>query len=307
MYDLVIVGAGPGGLTSAIYAGRKKMKCVLVTGFNVGGETNKTNNIENYPGYEGPGAELMQKFFDSAKKWGCEIVEHMVVKITKPKDFIIELDDGKKLDSKTVILCYGRERRKLGVVGEDKFLGRGLSTCTTCDAPLFSNKDAAIIGGGNSAVEGALELASIANKVYLVHRRDQFRADEVTVELAKKNPKIELVLSCVPVEIKGDKFVSALVVENVNSKEKRELPVQGVFSEIGWETKTELVSGLVDTNPAGEIVVDQFCRTKTPGLYACGDLTNMLYKQTVIAAGMGAVATLDAYRFLTGSVTEYSK
>ena len=307
MYDIVIVGAGPAGLTCAIYAGRKRMKALLVSGLNVGGETNKTNNIENYPGFEGPGPELMQKFFSSAKKWGCEISERLVVKVTKPKDFVVEFDDGKKVDARTVVLCYGRERRKLGVAGEDKFLGRGLSTCTTCDSPLFGGKDTAIIGGGNSAVEGALELAGIAKKVYLVHRRDQFRADEVSVETAGKNPRVEFVLNSVPVEIKGEKFVSALVVEDVNTKKRRELSVQGIFSEIGWEVKADMVKGLVDVSPAGEIVVDQLCRTKTPGLYACGDVANIPYKQTVIAAGMGAVATLDAYKFLTGNVSEYAK
>lgn len=304
MYDLIIVGAGPAGLTSAIYAGRKKLKCVLV-GANVGGETNNTIDIQNYPGYEGPGSELMQKFFASAKKWGCEILEQFVVKVSKPKDFVVELSDGKKIESRTVVLCYGRQRRKLGVPGEDKFFGRGLSTCATCDAPLFPNKDVAVIGGGNSAVEGALELARIAKKVYLVHRRDQFRADEVTVETAKKNPKIELVLNSVPVEIKGEKFVSALVVETASKR--RELSVQGIFSEIGWEVKTDFIQGLVDVSPAGEIVVDQLCRTKTPGLYACGDVANIPYKQTVIAAGMGAIAVLEAYKFLTGSISEYAK
>ncbi len=304
MYDVIIVGAGPAGLTSAIYAGRKKLNCLLITGMNVGGETNNTVDIQNYPGYEGSGSELMQKFFASAKKWGCEVLEQFVVKILKQENFIVELSDGQKIDAKTVILCYGRQRRKLGVPGEDKFFGRGLSTCATCDAPLYPNKDVAVIGGGNSAIEGALELARIAKKVFLVHRRDTFRADEVTVETARKNSKIEFVLNSVPVEIKGDKVVSGLVVETASKR--RELPVQGIFSEIGWEVKTDFVQGLVDVSPAGEVVVDQLCRTKTSGLYACGDVANLPYKQTVIAAGMGAIAVLEAYKFLTGSVSEYA-
>ncbi len=300
MYDVVIVGAGAAGLTAAIYAGRKKLKCLLVTGPNIGGETNSTNDIQNYPGYEGPGPELMKKFWASAKKWGCEIKEDLVQKISNNnKTFTIDLMSGEKLQSKTVILCYGRERRKLNIPGEDKFFGRGLSTCTTCDAPLFPNKDTVVIGGGNSAVEGALELARIAKKVYLIHRRDQFRADEVTVELMKKEPKIEIITNAVPVEIKGEKFVSHLVIDVKG--QKRDLSVQGIFSEIGWETHTKLVEGLVDVNAVGEINVDEFCRTKTPGLYACGDLTHIPYKQTVISAGMGAVATLEAYRFVSGS------
>ncbi len=301
MYDVVIVGAGAAGLTAAIYAGRKKLKCVLITGPNIGGETNTTNDIQNYPGYEGPGPELMKKFWASAKKWGCEINEAMVTKVAKQKDFVLELSDGKKIESKTVILCYGRERRKLDIPGEDKFFGRGLSTCTTCDAPLFPNKDTVVIGGGNSALEGALELSRIAKKVYLIHRRDKFRADEVTVEKARKDSKIEIITSHVPVEITGDKFVKSLIIEDVNSKKRRELSVQGIFSEIGWDAHTKMVEGLVQINAIGEIIVDELCKTKTLGLYACGDLTIVPHKQTVISAGMGAVAALEAYRYVTGS------
>lgn len=309
MYDVVIIGAGAAGLTAAIYAGRKKLKCVLITGPNIGGETNTTNDIQNYPGYEGPGPELMKKFWVSAKKWGCEINEAMVSKVSKPKDFVITLSDGKTIESKTVILCYGRERRKLDIPGEDKFFGRGLSTCTTCDAPLFPNKDTVVIGGGNSALEGALELARIAKKVYLVHRRDQFRADEVTVEKARKDSKIEIITNHVPVEITGEKFVKSLIIEDVNTKKRRELSVQGIFSEIGWDAHTKMVEGLVEKNAIGEIIVDTFCKTKTQGLYACGDLTVVPHKQTVISAGMGAVAALEAYRFITGgpATGEYVK
>ncbi|MBS3148476.1 FAD-dependent oxidoreductase [Candidatus Woesearchaeota archaeon] len=309
MYDVIIVGAGSAGMTAAIYAGRKKLKTLLVTGPNIGGETNSTNDIQNYPGYEGPGPELMKKFWAQAKKWGAEILESRVASISKGKNFTIEFEDGKKLDSKTVILCYGRERRKLNIAGEDKFFGRGLSTCTTCDAPLFPNKETVVIGGGNSALEGALELARIAKKVYLVHRRDQFRADEVTVEIAKKEPKIEIITNHSPVEIQGDKFVKALIIEEVNTKNRRELSVQGIFSEIGWETHTDMVTGLIETNAVGEIVVDALTRTKTPGLYACGDLTSIPYKQTVISAGMGSIAALEAYKFVTGSLAshEYAK
>lgn len=301
MYDVVIVGGGAAGLTAAIYAGRKKLKALLVTGPNIGGETNSTNDIQNYPGYEGPGPKLMNKFWASAKKWGCEVKENMVSKVIKDgESFKIKLMDETKIESKTVILCYGRERRKLNIPGEDKFFGRGLSTCTTCDAPLFPGKDTAVIGGGNSGVEGALELSRIANKAYLIHRRNEFRADEVTVERAKKDDKIEVLTPYSPVEIKGDKFVSALVVKNNETGETKELPVQGVFSEIGWITSTEMVEGLVETNDAGEIIVDHLTRTKTPGLYACGDLTGIPHKQTVISAGMGAVAALESYKFVTG-------
>lgn len=301
MYDLIIVGAGSAGLTSATYAGRKQLKSLIITGPNVGGETNSTNNIENYPGYEGPGPDLMRRFLDQAKKWGAEFDFGIVNKIARDENFKVDLQDGSSHEAKSIILCYGRTRRKLDIPGEEEFFGRGVSTCTTCDAPFYKNKTAAIVGGGNSAVEGALELAEIADKVYLIHRRQGFRADEVTVERARSHPKIEFVLDSVLTEIKGDKFVTGVEVKN-KSEETKTIALDGVFLEIGWITDTSFVEGLVETNDAGEIVVDRLCHTKTPGLYACGDLTDMPHKQTVISAGMGAIATLEAYRFVTGNV-----
>jgi thioredoxin reductase (NADPH) len=301
MYDLIIVGAGSAGLTSAIYAGRKQLKTLLVTGPNVGGETNSTNDIQNYPGYAGPGPELMVKFQEQAKKWGAEFLTSSVKKIVKEANFILELEDGTTKEAKAVILCYGRIRRKLNIPGEEEYFGRGVSTCPTCDAPFYKNKTAAVIGGGNSAVEGALELAGIADKVYLIHRRQEFRADEVTVQRARDNPKIELVLDSVLTAIKGNQFVESVTTKNVTNDETREIKLDGVFLEIGWITDTSIVEGLVEKNNFGEIMVDQLCRTKTPGLFACGDLTNIPYKQTVISAGMGATATLEAYKFIAGN------
>lgn len=308
MYDVIIIGAGSAGLTSAIYAGRKQLKTLLVTGRNIGGETNSTNDIQNYPGYAGPGPDLMVKFHEQAKKWGAEFLDASVKKVVKDENFILELDDGTTKEARSVILCYGRTRRKLNIPGEEEFFGRGVSTCTTCDAPFYKNKVAGVVGGGNSAVEGALELAGIADKVYLIHRRQGFRADEVTVQKAKDNPKIELVLDSVLTGIKGDQFVESVVAKDVKTEQCREIKLDGIFLEIGWVTDTSMVEGLVETNQAGEIVVDKLCRTKTRGLYACGDLTDIPFKQTVISAGMGAIATLEAYKYVTGKeVAEYSK
>lgn len=303
-YDVVIVGGGAAGLTAAIYTGRKQLKTLVAVGPNPGGETTLTNDIRNYPGYEqGPGTSLMNVFEKQAKTWGAEFFEGKVLNVSKQKgSFIVKLDNGKSVKSKAVILSYGRERRKLNVPGEDKFIGKGASTCVTCDGPLFTGKTVAIIGGGNSAVEGALEMSSIAKKVYLVHRRKDFRADEVTVARVKKLKNVEFVLESSPVEILGDKFVKGMTVSN--GKSKKTLAVEGVFIEIGYETNTEIVKGLVNTASNGEIVVDLNCRTKTPGIYAAGDLTITPFKQTVISAGMGATAALEAYRFITGTKGE---
>ena len=304
MYDVVIVGAGAAGLTAAIYTGRKKLKTLVITGPSLGGETNLSTEILNYPGYEGPGPELMNKFHAQAKRWGAKFAEDIVTKIAKNKNFVLSLASGKTIEARAVVLAYGRKRRKLGIPGEEEFLSRGVSTCTTCDGPMFAKKDVVIIGGGNAAVEAAMEMSTIAKKVYLVHRRKEFRADEISVEKVRKLKNVELVLEHVPIGVKGEKFVTGLEVENVVSKKRKELPVQGVFIEIGYATDTSMVEGLVETNAAGEIVVDYRRATSTPGLFAAGDLTNVPYKQAVIAAGMGAIAALEAYRFLTGAKGE---
>jgi thioredoxin reductase (NADPH) len=196
------------------------------------------------------------------------------------------------------MLTYGKVPRELGIPGEKKFIGRGVSTCATCDAPLFRNKNVAVIGGGNSALEAAELLTKFANKIYLVHRRDAFRADEITIDKVKTSPKVELALNSVPVEIKGEKFVKGLVVQNINTQEKRELPVEGVFVEIGYIVVTDFVKEYVNLNKVNEIVVNENAETRTPGLFSAGDLTTIPFKQTITSAGQGAIAGLAAYNYL---------
>ncbi len=299
-YDVVIIGGGAAGMTAAMYCGRKLLKTVLLMGPRPGGETTLTNDIQNYPGFEkGSGTALMNIFEKQAKMWGAEVSSERATKVAKEKNgFSVILEDGAKLNAKTVILTFGRKQRKLGIPGEKEWMGRGVTTCTTCDGPLYPNKEVVIIGGGNAAVEGALEMATIAKKVFIVHRRDEYRADPVTVQKLRAEKKIIEVLNHAPVEIRGERFVNGLVVEDVTTKKRKELPVQGVFIEIGYETDSSMVAGLVETNPAGEIVVDLRCKTKTPGLFAAGDMTITPYKQTVISAGMGATAALEAYKYL---------
>ncbi len=301
MEDVIIIGAGAAGLASAIYTCRKALKTLIITK-EVGGETNLTNDIQNYPGYfSGPGPELMETFRKQAEHFGAKIIEDKVLNVEKINDAFVVKTEKREYSAKAVILALGRVRRRLNISGEEKFMGRGVSTCVTCDGPLFRNKSVAVIGGGNAGVEGALELSKIAEKVFLVHRRQEFKADAVTVDKVKKLQNVEFVLDSFPAEIKGSKLVESLVVENVNTKEKRELPVSGVFIEIGYDVDVSMVEGLVETNPNKEIIIDMHCRTKTSGLFAAGDLTVVPYKQTVISAGLGAVAGLEAHRYITGS------
>jgi len=301
MYDVIIVGAGAAGLTAAIYTCRKKLKTAIIS-IDVGGQTNLTSHIENYPG-TGPmhGIELMQRFQNEAIGFGAELIMGKVNKVDKTsKGFKIILTNGEEYECKALILAYGKVPRSLGIEGEEKFMGRGVTTCVTCDAPLYKNRETLVIGGGNSAVEGALELATIAKKVYLVHRRETFRADEVTVEKLKHHKSIEILLNSVVAKIAGDKNVESAEVENIITKEKKSLKIDGVFIEIGYVVDTSFVQHLVKVNERKEIIVDEKGNTSHPGIFAAGDITPVPYKQTVIAAGEGSKAALECYRWLTG-------
>lgn len=301
MYDVIIVGAGAAGLTAAVYTCRKKLKTAIIS-IDVGGQTNLTSHIENYPG-TGPmhGIELMQRFQNEAIGFGAELIMGKANKVDKTeKGFKVGLANGEEYECKALILAYGKVPRSLGIEGEEKFMGRGVSTCVTCDLPLYKNKDVIVIGGGNSAVEGALESATIARKVYLVHRRDTFRADEVTVEKLKTHKNIELVFNSVGTKVTGNKNVDGMEVENVITKERRTLNAHGIFIEIGYVVDTSFVSHLVKVNDKKEIIVDEKGNTSHPGIFAAGDITPVPYKQTVIAAGDGSKAALECYRWLTG-------
>ena len=301
MHDVIIVGAGAAGLTAAIYTCRKKLKTLIVS-IDVGGQTNLTSHIENYPGTGAMhGIELMKTFQNEAIGFGAELIMGKVNKVDKIENsFRVGLANDETYECKALILAYGKVPKSLGIEGEEKFMGRGVSTCVTCDAPLFKDRDVAMIGGGNSAVEGALELATFSRKVYLIHRRDTFRADEITVQKLKDSQQIELVLNSIPLKVIGDKNVEGIEVENIVTKEKRELNIDGVFIEIGYVVDTSFVQHLVKVNEKKEIIVDDRSNTSCPGIFAAGDITPVPFKQTVLAAGDGSKAALECYRWLTG-------
>ena len=303
MYDVLIIGAGPAGLSAAIYAGRKKLKTGVIS-VDIGGQGNLTSHIENYPGAKAQsGMDLMGIFHEQSLHFGAEFIFGKVSKITKRKDlFEVFMHDGDKHSSKTLILAFGKVPRKLEIPGEEKFLGKGVSVCATCDGPLFKNKNVAVVGGGNSALEAAMDLSHHAKKVYVIHRRKEFRADEVTVDKVKSNPKIEFCLECIPAEIRGDKFVNSILVDAAGRKQK-EWAVDGVFLEIGYVVDSSIVKELVEINDKNEVIINQVCKTSCPGVFAAGDATNVPYKQAIIAAGDGAKAALEAYHYLTGAAT----
>ena len=298
-YDVIVIGAGAAGLTAAIFTSRRKIR-TLVVSIDTGGQTNLTNKISNYPGFlEKSGPKLMSIFKKQAESTGTEFVHGRFCKLeSKDKKFIVHLTNGESYSCRVLILAYGKVPRALGIPGEEKFVGRGVSVSAVQDAPLYAGKCVAVIGGGNSALESAELLAELCSKVYLIHRRQEFRAEEITVERVKQKKNVQFVLDSVPLEVSGGKSVEKLIIEHVTSKEKSEIAVDGVFIDIGFVTDTSAVKDFVKMNEAGEIFVNAFCETSHPGIFAAGDITNMPFKQTIVSAGNGATAGLSAYSYL---------
>ena len=300
-YDVVIVGAGAAGLTAAIYTCRKKLSTLIIS-VDMGGQTILSSLIENYPGVEPmPGFQLMQKFEKQAKHFGAEIISGKVVETKKLKGkFSVILSNKEKYTGKTLILAFGKSPRTLGLPGEKQFIGRGISTCAVCDAPLYSNKTVAVIGGGNSALDATLSLGKIAKKIYLIHRKDEFRGDEILVDKVKNLKNLEIIYSAEAKKFEGDTFLKSMIIESLKDKKQRKLDVDGVFLEIGYEVKTDFLKGVIKLDKQNEIIVDERCRTSEPGIFAAGDVTISPFKQTVVSAGEGAKAALEAHRYLQG-------
>jgi thioredoxin-disulfide reductase len=305
VYDLIIIGGGPAGITAGIYAARQKLNTLLITKSFGGQIARKAVEIENYPGFkEISGMELIQKFIEHLKKFKVEILEDSVVKVRKiNREFLISTKGRKKLNSLTVIIASGADPRPLEVPGEKKFIGKGVSYCTACDAPLFTGKEVAVAGGGNSGFEAALALSKWARKIYILEQGSKIKADKENQERVKKTGKVEVITNAVLKRINGKKFVNSVIYQDRNSKKNITLPLEGIFVEIGSQPATSFVKGLVDFNKKDEIIVDsKTMQTKTPGLFAAGDVTDVIYKQIIIAAGQGAQAALSVSNYLQKNV-----
>ena len=301
IYDLIIIGGGPAGITAGIYALRQRMKTLMITK-DFGGQINrKAIKIENFPGFpEISGQELIEKLVSHLKKYPIEIELNEVIKVEKEKEhFRVKTKNKKEFFSKTVIVASGADPRSLGVKGEKEFLGKGVSYCAVCDGPLFKDKIVAVIGGGNSGFESAIFLGEYAKKIYILELSNQVRADQENQKRAQKTGKVEIILNAKVEEIKGEKFVKSLVYKDLVSQQLKELSVDGVFVEIGNVPSTSFVKDLVEFNEKGEIVVEfETMATKTPGLFAAGDCNAGKYKQIITACGEGAKAALSAYDYL---------
>lgn len=288
-YGLIIIGTGSAGLPTGMYASRYKIKN-LVIGGQPGGALATSHKVENYPGtISAPGKEIMDKFKEHAEISGSEILQDIVTEVQKDDDvFTVKTAGGKELTSKYVVLATGNKYRHLGFEGEDAFLGKGVSYCATCDGMFFRDRDVVIVGGGNTALTEALYLAEICNKVYLVHRRDTFRAEDIWVEQAKKHPKIEMVLNEEVESVSG-----AVFMENVNLKSGKVLKADGIFVAIGSDPDTKLVAHMnPEMDEEGCLIVDKRQQTSIKGLYAAGDVTtnSNKFKQTIMSAAEGCLA-----------------
>ena len=301
LYDCIIVGGGPAGLTAGLYCARAKLNTLLFEKGTLGGQIALTDLVENYPGFpEGiSGKELTKKFKEQAERFGLQILKKEVIKLEKVgKEIVLHLRTGELVRSKSVILAVGSNPRRLGVPGEEEFLNRGVSYCATCDGALFEGVPVAVIGGGDSATQESLFLTRFASKVYLIHRRDQLRAQKHLQEKVFSNPKITFVPNKVVEEIKGGDFVEKLLLRDTKDNSLSELPVEGVFIFIGLEPNTGFLKGTIDLDDKGYIITDQRMRTSMEGVFAAGDCRSGATGQVAVAVGEGCISAIEAERYI---------
>lgn len=298
-YDLIILGAGPAGMTAGVYAARKQMD-VLIISEDVGGQAMWSAGIENYLGFifiSGP--ELVRKFEEHVSTFSIPQQFTKTTRLTRQGEtFRVDTADGRAFTARAVVVATGKSPKLLGAPGEKEFTGRGVTYCATCDAPLFSGQNVAVVGGGNSGLDAAVQLMKICLKVYVIERGPELRADAIMIEQVKAADNVEILTGTEVSKITGDAFVSAITVGGVDGGEPRQLEVQGVFVEVGLTPNTDFAKEVLRLNPLGEIPVDCAARTGVPGLYAAGDVTDVPEKQIIIAAGDGAKAALGAYSYL---------
>ena len=301
MYDVVIIGGGPGGLTAGIYAMRAALKTILIEKAVAGGQVALSDGVENYPGFESiTGYELSQKFLQHAQSYGMEFVQEEVVAVEPGLDFhSVKLANGSVLKTHTVILATGGSPRKLGVPGEDEYYGKGVSYCGVCDGFFFRDKTVVVVGGGDTAAEEALYLAKLAKQVYLAHRRDAFRASMILQQRVKDECKIEVLWNTIVTEIKANnEGVNKVSLQDTQTNEQRELSTDGVFIFIGFVPNNQLVPAGIKMNADGYVITNEKCETNMPGIYVVGDLREKYAKQIVVAAADGCTAALVAAHYV---------
>ncbi|MGD1994138.1 MAG: thioredoxin-disulfide reductase [Anaerolineae bacterium] len=299
-YDLIIIGGGPAGLTAATYAGRAAIKTLVLLGPNPGGQVSYSEHVENFPGFpEGiSGTELAQRMQAQAERFGAELSADSATEVDFSSSPLIIRTHSNVYRSRTAIVATGAAPRLLGVPGEKEFFGRGVSTCATCDGFFYKGKEVAVIGGGDSAVDEGIVLTKFADKVTIVHRRDELRATKIYQERAFANPKVYFKWDSVVEEVLGDDTVTGIRLRNVKSGEESVLDVDGVFIYIGMVPRTEIFEAQLELDDWGYVVSDKRMHTSVPGVFVAGDVQDPLYRQIVVATGSGAIAAMEAEKFL---------
>lgn len=310
LYDIIIIGGGPAGAAAAVYTARKKLKTLFITE-SFGGQSIVSDDIHNWIGEINiSGFDLAKKLENHVRSYADtvdikmpeRVVAVLLAKCADDKrvcDFEVKTDKGNIYQGKTIILCAGAKRRKLGVPGEDRLNGKGVAYCSTCDAPLFAGKTVAVVGGGNAGLEAVVDLFPYASKVYLIHRGEALKGDALTQEEIKKNPKAEIIFNAETQEIMGENFVTGLRYKDAKTGEEKILKVGGVFIEIGSVPNSEMVKELVQLDKWGQVIIDsKHASTSHPGIFAAGDITDDPYKQNNISAGDAVKAALAAYAYL---------
>jgi len=299
-WDLIIVGAGPAGLTAGIYAARAKMEAFILERFAPGGQIMLSDLVENYPGFpEGiSGMELMDRMKRHAENLGMKILHGEAKGLEEYKNKKVLYVDSDWYEAKTIIIATGTHPKTLGVPGEDKLTGRGVSYCATCDGPFYKGQTVAVVGGGDTAVQEALFLTKFASKVYLIHRRDKLRAAPILQERLFQNPKVEVIWNTVVVEIVGEEAVEGVRLKNVKTGEEKVLNVSGVFVFIGVRPNTAFVKDVIDLDLAGFIITNENLETNIPGVYAAGDVRRKALRQVVTACSDGATAVFQAQNYI---------
>ena len=300
MYDTIIIGAGPAGMTAALYAARSNLKVALIEGGLPGGQMNNTSDIENYPGYANiSGPELAEKMFEPLENLGVEHLYGFVENVEDYGEFKKVVTDDQVYETRTVIVATGSKHRLLGVPGEEELNSRGVSYCAVCDGAFFRDQDLLVVGGGDSAVEEAIFLTRFAKSVTIIHRRDELRAQKVLQDRAFANEKINFIWDSVVKEIKGENRVESVVIENVKTGQVTEQAFGGVFIYVGLDPVSDFVQELQIRDQAGWIVTDDHMKTSVTGVFAVGDVRQKDLRQVTTAVGDGAIAGQEAYKYIT--------
>ena len=300
MYDTIIIGAGPAGMTAALYAARSNLKVALIEGGLPGGQMNNTSDIENYPGYANiSGPELAEKMFEPLENLGVEHLYGFVETIENHGDVKKVITDDQEFETRTVIVATGSKHRLLGVPGEEELNSRGVSYCAVCDGAFFRDQDLLVVGGGDSAVEEAIFLTQFAKSVTIVHRRDELRAQKVLQDRAFANDKINFIWDSVVKEIKGENRVESVVIENVKTNQVTEHAFGGVFIYVGLDPVSDFTNDLQIQDESGWIVTDDHMKTSVAGVFAVGDVRQKDLRQVTTAVGDGAIAGQEAYKYIT--------